>query len=191
MGSQQPVSEPSVQWFKPTSGRVSGVLGLVGAGVVLVVALMGRAGVEYVVGGLLFALLVWVTLLRPRVGLRADDLLLRGMVSTTVIPLASVDNVAVRQVLAVWAHGNRYVSAAVGMPYGDIARERRMGQRVPEEIPGADVKYARHIGDLVEDKARRARSDGRDAGEVRREWARPELAGIAVLLVALAVTIAV
>ena len=177
-----------MQWFKPTGGRVTGVLGLVAAVVVVGLGIKGKVASEIVVGGLLFAVLVWVTLLRPRVGLSSDALVLRGMVSAHHIPLAAIDNVTLRQVFAVWAGGRRYVSAAVGLPYYEIMREQRRRETTPH--PGSSSTYAHHISDLVDSRARQARADHLPAGEVRREWAWPEVAAIVVLLIALVVTLA-
>lgn len=188
------MSAEPVQWFKPTSGRVTGVMAVVAAAVVLVMAVAGRAPAVFAVGALLFGLLAWATLLRPRVGLRGDTLLVRGMLSTVEIPVAAVDNVAVRQVLAVWAGEHRYVSPAIGLPYRDIARERRRPDGLAPERPGAEAAYAHHVGDTIIARAKHARSGGAPAGEVpevRRHWARPEIAALAVLAVAFVVALLV
>lgn len=183
------MSAQPVEWFKPTSGRVTGVLAIAVAAVVLVMAVVGKAPAVFALGALLFGLLAWVTLLRPRLGLRGDTLLMRGMLSTVEIPVAAVDSVAVRQVLAVWAGERRYVSAAVGLPYRDIARERRRPDHLAPERPGADAAYAHHVGDAITSRSRQARADGVPGGDVRRHWARPELAGLAVLAVAFVVAL--
>lgn len=181
-----------VTWLAVTSGRVTGILGLL-AGVVLVVIGAVDGTPAGVVGGLLVGVLSWVVLLRPRVGTHGSDLLLRGMVSTVVIPLASIDSLAIRQVLSVGVGGHRYVSPAVGHALRDLNRKRRRVDRLPldrtEDVPVAQDKYADQVVDLLNERLRAARRDGAPTGPVRREWAWPEIAGVGVLLVALVVTL--
>jgi hypothetical protein len=178
-----------VAWFGATSGRATGVLGIAaGAAVVIVGILDGSA--PGVVAGLLGALLSWLVLLRPRVGTRGPDLVLRGMVSTVVIPLASVESIVVRQVLAIGAGGRTYVSAAVGRTLRDLNRQRRSTVSV-EDAPGAQDRYADQVREMITQRSREARRDGAPAGPVRREWAWPEVAGVGVLLVALVVALVV
>ena len=181
MGGEQ------VAWFGATSGRVTGVLGMVAGAAVVVVSILDGSAVGVVVG-LLGILLSWVVLLRPRVGTRGTDLLLRGMVSTVVIPLASVESLVVRQVLAVGAGGRTYISAAVGRTLRDLNRQRRGTAKV-EDAPGAQDRYADHVHELITQRSREARREGAPAGHARREWAWPEVAGVGVLLVALVVAL--
>ncbi|GAB7006063.1 hypothetical protein JCM18899A_35360 [Nocardioides sp. AN3] len=171
-----------VTWFDVTSGRVTGVLGLVAAAIVVVVGVVD-AHVPGVIAGLIVAVLTWLVLLRPRVGMSETDLLLRGIVTTVVIPLASVESVAVRQVLAVWADGRRYVNAAIGRTFREINRQRR-GAGTVEDVPSRELKYADHVTTMITDRSRTARRDGAPMGPVRREWAWLELALLVALVVA-------
>jgi hypothetical protein len=87
-----------VERFPPTSGRVSGILGLVTAGIVLVLAVSawdtGTAlGVAIV--AVLGAVLVWGALLRPALWATGRDLVMRGMFHTDRVPLAAIDRVVV------------------------------------------------------------------------------------------------
>ncbi|MFT4288863.1 hypothetical protein [Nocardioides sp.] len=182
-----PGSEAETEWFVPTSGRISGVLGLLAAVVILGLAVLGHAPADYLALGLLVALLSWMVLLRPRVGVRGSDLLLRGIVSTVVIPVAAVESVAVRQVLAVRAADRRYVSAAVGHSYGQIAHQRRRPRDLPPPTSSGPPRYADHVADTIDRRAREARREGQTAGAVRRQWAWPEIAGVVVLALALVV----
>jgi hypothetical protein len=57
---------------------------------------------------------LYTSTVRPRVLVRGGDLVLRNMLTTVHLPLASIEELAVRQVLAVRAGGKRYVCAGVG-----------------------------------------------------------------------------
>jgi hypothetical protein len=176
-------------WFGATNGRVTGVIGVIAGAVVVLIGIFQPSAIAVVIG-LMIALGTWMVLLRPRVGMRGDELLLRGIVSTLVVPLASLGTVTVRQVLAVWVGERRYVSPAVGHTFREINRQRRDAGQV-EEIKVGETKYADHVCDLITERSREARRDGAPTGPVRREWALLELAGAAVLVVALVVVLLV
>lgn len=195
--------EQRVEWFHPTSGTIVGWLG-VGCGAVMLVlstgVLAGGFSVPGFVGGLLLAAAAWIAMLRPRVGLTADEVVMRGMFSTTRLPLAGVESVVVRQVLAVWVGGRRHVCAAVGHTYRDIARARRHVHGEPALVArSTDPIYADHVASMITEKAAEARREaGIDkrspdqaamAARVRRTWAWPEIAGVAALAVVLAVAV--
>jgi hypothetical protein len=181
------MGDDRVTWFDVTSGRVSGVLGLA-VGVVVVLIGVFQASAAGVVAGLLVVLLAWLVLLRPRVGTRGSELLLRGIVSTVVVPLAAVESVTIRQVLAVWAGGSRYVNPAVGRSFREINRQRRAAGQV-DDVPVAESKYADQVSELITERAREARRDGAPTGPARRDWAWPEIVGLVVLAVALLVAL--
>ena len=65
-------------------------------------------------GAAFAGILSYAALLRPAVRVDSDALVLRNMLDTNVVPLAAIDEVAVRQVLAVRADEKRYVSPAIG-----------------------------------------------------------------------------
>jgi hypothetical protein len=178
-----------VTWFGVTSGRVSGVLGLGAGGVVLVLSVIDRH-LPGIVTGLLVGYASWLVLLRPRVGMSEADLVLRGIATTVLIPLASIESVAIRQVLAVWAGGRRYVSAAVGHTFREINRQRR-GAGTVETVGTHEVKYADHVQEMITQRSRTARRDGAPMGPVRREWAWLELGGLAVLVAVQVLTVLV
>jgi len=188
------MDDDNVTWFAVTSGRVTGFLGLVAGALVGVVSVVDRTAAGVVVG-LFLALLSWVVLMRPRVGTRGSDLLLRGMVSTVVIPLASIESLVVRQVLSVGIGGRRYVSGAVGHAMRDLRRSRRAVDTIAlgtgPDAPPAQDKYADQVGEMITERSRAARRDGAPTGPARREWAWPEIGGLGVLLVALVVTLLV
>lgn len=181
-------STATSRWFPVTSGRASGVIGLVAGAVIVLLALLESPSLTYVLVGLLVGLLSWLVLLRPRVGVRGTDLLLRGMVSTTVIPLASIGAVTLRQVLAIRVAGKRYVSPAVGHTFRYLNRQRRGGVG-EENQPIVDTgRAADHVLALIESHIDEARREGAPADEVRREWGWLELGALGLLVVAILVS---
>lgn len=129
-------------------------------------------------------------LLRPRVAVAGDDLVLRNMVSTTWVPLASIDELEIRQMLTVLAGGRRFQSTSLNRRRQGVLRGSR-SRRAAAGDPSVEVPtYA----DLVEGRLRRlveeARSragDDTGAPGVRRDWAVPEIAGLTALTVLLVV----
>src|SRR5437763_1176736 len=100
-----------VQKFKPTSGRALGLLGIV----VMVLLIGYVAASEHDLLALrvslglgILALLIWMTLLRPRADAYEDSLVLHNMVSDTRVPMASIDAVVVRHTLNVFIDEDRY-----------------------------------------------------------------------------------
>jgi len=176
--------------FPPTSGRVMGSLA-----VVLCAALAAYAAVDGedgfrapVAWGAAFAGIVsYAALLRPGVRVESDALVLRNMIDTNVVPLAAIDEVVVRQVLAIRADEKRFVSPAIGTSFLRTVRPRTDRGGV------AELTYPEYVRDRIlhlADGARR-RSGDADPPPVRREWAWPEIAALAVTAVGLAVTILV
>jgi hypothetical protein len=165
--------------FPPTSGRVMGSLAVVlCAALAAYAALDGGDGFGTPVAwGAAFAGIVsYAALLRPGVRVDSDALVLRNMVDTNVVPLAAIDEVVVRQVLAVRADEKRYVSPAIGTSFFRVLRPRTDRSGV------AELTYPEYVRDRIlhlADGARR-RSGDADPPPVRHEWAWPELAALAV-----------
>lgn len=110
-------SDGPVERFHATSGHVMGGLGLILAASAVVVGFVDlnqSYGLSLVFGAVAFGVLVWAALLRPRVWATREDLVMRNMLHTAWIPLAAIETVAVRQVLAVTAGERRFVSPAIG-----------------------------------------------------------------------------
>jgi hypothetical protein len=193
------VAEQNEETFRPTDGRVAGVLtlivvlGLMALGVVADYPLWGF--------GLLAAIgvLTWAAMLQPVVRIADDELVLRNMFITIGIPLAAVEEVAVGRVLAVRAGGRRYVSPAISRTLRQTLRSRRQGVgRDPDDL-GRDLVAlaASSYPDFVEERIRIAAADHRDrldikgwsdeqdalARQVRRDLSWPELAALGVALV--------
>ena len=179
-----------VEKFPPTSGRVIGVLA-VGLCVAVVVYTIfdGEDGFEAPVAwGAAFAGIVsYAALLRPAVRVRRDELVLRNMVDTHHIPLSAIDEVAVRQVLAVRAAEKRYVSPAIGHSFMRTVRPKteRGGERT--------FTYQDYVRDRILDLAdgARRRLAGAEAPAPTRQWAWPEIAGMVLTLVGLVSTVAI
>jgi hypothetical protein len=203
-------SDAAVEKFAPNGGTVVAVVG----GLVVLALLVGWAidihDVPLVVPALalLCGVVVYISTLRPRVLVRGHDLVLRNMLTTVTVPLAAVEELAVRQVLAIRAGGRRYVCAGVGRSMRSAmkgsaaqkAREQMGGLRGELERAKVAAEPGMHYADYVEmrltelvneDRARRGikrfSAEADELGrQVRREWARPELAalaGAAVLVV--------
>jgi hypothetical protein len=197
-------SDPAVEKFAPNGGTLIAVLGgIVALAFIVAWAVdIHRVPLWVPAVALLGSVVVWISTVRPRVRVQNHELVLRNMVTTTYLPLASIEEVAVRQVMAVRAGGRRYVCAGAGRTLRSAmkgtAMERARGQMggLRGELanvrePG--VNYAdfveMRVQELVnEDRMRRgvkkfsAEADEL-AGQVRREWAWPEIGALAVTTV--------
>lgn len=165
-------SSKSVRWLPTSAGRISGWLGLVVAVVLAGLTVAGQLPWGWLGAAVVVAWFGWAAMLRPRIGLTADDLVLRGIVSTTFVPLGRIRTIKVQQVFAVWVGEQRYVSPAVGHSRRQVVRPTRA------------AKGAMYEADAVEDAVRAAMRDTiGSAKPVTRTWAWPEIAlGVAALL---------
>jgi len=185
--------------FRPTNGRVFGILALVAAAAVALVAVIDReADVPlWVVGfAVLFGALAWTAMLRPGVALAGDTLVLRNMFTEATIPLAAIEDVAVRQFLVVRAGDKRYESPAIGRSRRQIKRSDA-GSGI--QASHQDTPYAL----FVEDRIRSRASDARDrlgikprspeqaalADQAERRLAWPEIAMVSVAALAFVASI--
>ena len=117
-----------VERFQPTSGRFSGWLtvGLCAALVVAGVAYLDDGFPAWVAaGGLLVGVLAWAAMLRPALWVTEEHLVMRNLADTVHIRLAAVEEMAVRQVLAVRAADRRFVSTVVGRSWRKAIVSRR------------------------------------------------------------------
>ena len=196
-------------------GRVTGAVGLVVVVAIVAIAIVDPGSIPLVVvaGTVVVGLLLWASTLRPQVYVTDGDLVLRNMLETIRIPLASIDEVAVRQVLAVRVGERRFVSPAVGRSVRQVLKTARtsrpgdetrpafgptLGGASPAQmdpgIPYADFVEHR-LRDLIEfdrtNRAIRARSAEVDAlaAQVRREPAWPEIVGLVLATAFLVVAI--
>jgi hypothetical protein len=171
-----------VEDFGPSNGRITGVLGV---GICVGIVLLGVAEFDEgfppaVVWAALFgAVLFWSATLRPRVRVTSSELRLRNMLTTISVPLASIEQIAVRQVLSVRAGDHRYVSSAVGKSWRQVVKSDRRRE------PGENASYPTFVEERLNQLAEEARtregvalmSDEQLtlARDVRREWAWPEV----------------
>jgi hypothetical protein len=183
-----------VERFHATSGRITGWLS------VLVAALVAVAGVAYLDDGfpawvaaaaLLVGVLAWTAMLRPALWLTREHLVMQNMLETVHVRLAAVEELAVRQVLAVRAGDRRLVSTVVGHSWRKALTTRRgPGDGTPRE----NMPYAEFVENRIHEQVDAARTAaGVKAGSkeqlalpdaVRREPAVLPLAliGVAVLV---------
>ena len=199
--------------YLPTSGTVSGWVGVaLSAGAVVVTLVDDRTlnGSRYALGALVFGVLVWCFLLRPRVVIGADAVELRNPLSSWHVPVAGVQKVEVRAVTMVYTEEGRFDGVAVGRP----VRSQLRGRSVPQRsvgIPGLGAQRvsegaaasrqpmgrldAQRVADLVVEEILFAADQARDLGQRPRPpwrtWARLELAALLVLCVAFVVTLLV
>jgi hypothetical protein len=186
-----------VQKFKPTGGTVVGYASIVALAAAVVVTVLSEPnllGVRVVLGLVLLMLLTWIALLRPRADATRETLRLRNLLSDHLVPLAHVDEVAVRQMLMVWVGRDRYTCVGIGRsarqlmgnkrkrgPMAVLGVEQtddRMGMGQTPEV-GTSGDYATFVENRIEDLARSARRDLHDqSAEVRRQWATPEITAL-------------
>ncbi len=202
MAPLQDDSDEVVERFHPTSGRVTGWLTVVLAGVVVL------AGLVYLDEGFppwltaaaaLLGVLAWAAMLRPALWATHEHLVMRNLAETLHVRLAAVEEMAVRQVLVVRAGDRRWVSTVVGRPWRKAITARgtpgASGDAVPQEgMPYADFVENR-LYELV-DSARREAGVRPGSPEqlalpdpVRRERAWLPLALIVVAVLVLAVSL--
>jgi hypothetical protein len=176
------MAEDAVEEFRASSGRITGVLGM---GTSLVIVVLGVAAFDEgfpaaVVWAALFAgVLFWAAMLRPRVRVSGSELRLRNMLDTITLPLASIEQIVVRQVLSVRAGDRRYISSAIGKSWRQAIKSDRPLK------PGEDAPYPVFVEERLSQLAEDARtrqgialmSDEQLelAKRVRREWAWPEI----------------
>lgn len=158
MAPLQDHSDDVVERFHPTSGQVTGWLAVVGSAVVVLAGLayLDDGFPPWVVGlALLVGVLAWAAMLRPALWATDEHLVMRNLVETVHIRLAAVEEMAVRQVLAVRAADRRWVSTVVGRSWRKAitARPSASGE-AREGMAYADFVETR-LYDLV-DQARLA-----------------------------------
>lgn len=179
----------------------SRIMGGVGMAVVVVAVLYGVSGigdpyhpVVYAVCGLI-GVVLWVMMLRPSVSVEDEGLVLRNGLNTVRIPLAAIEQVAVRQWLAVrLGDERRFTNPGVGRSRRQAFADERKG----DEAELTDLSY----GAFVERRIRKLAEEARDrqgvglfsdeqealAKAVRREPAWIEIGLLVVLVLAVAAT---
>ena len=176
-----------VERFPSTGGRVIGVLVLALSAAVVALAVAERDeswALSLGLAGAAFAAVAWASMLRPALAVDDERLVMRGMVDTVEVPLAAIEQVAVRQVLVVRAGEKRYVSPVIGKTRRTLTRtEREAAARQPAH---GEVGYADFVEERISRLAEQARSERGVAllsdeqlalaQDVRRVWSWPVIA---------------
>lgn len=187
--------------FGPTNGGMTGWGGLVlSAAFILVVMWQDRHdhwGLGHwpvLVGALLVALLLWATMLRPRILVGTERVVLQGTFRDVELPLVAITDVAIGAFTKISIEEQVYASPAVGRGRHRPPRPRaaeqaeRLGERpsAPPRMSEADA-FESALDRAIE----QAGLVGAPADPVRRSWAVPELVGVLVLGVLLLVGVLV
>lgn len=189
------MSDGQVEWFQATGNKVWGIVAIAfGLGFGVITLIYAHSPVWPLVG-LLFALLCYASMWRPRVGASADELVLKAMYSTQTIPLAAIDSIIITRTLAARVIGRNYISSALGRGQRELMRSRRrFADGGPPRDSYADLVEQR-LEALVVDARRRTGVEQGSVGQsalaqqIRRTWAWPEVALSVVVTVALVIAI--
>ena len=188
----------AVERFRPTSGRIIGTVGMLIAAAVVVIGVVDREqgfSLPVVFAALFLGILAWAAMLRPGLWATQDELVLRNMLETVHIPLGAIEQVAVRQVLAVSAGEQRYLSPAVGRSRKQALQANRSSDAEANPAESYPAFVEERISRLAEDaRARRGIALLSDeqlglARGVRRRPAWPEIIGLAVSAVGFVVSL--
>jgi hypothetical protein len=147
--------------FRPTGGRIMGSLALITALVVIAIAAAdpGVVPAPVVAGAVLLGVLGWASMLWPRVSVTAEDLVLRTMVEYQRLPLAAIEDLAVRQVLAVRVGDKRYVSTAIGKSWRKAMVGDKPGTRKDADRPITEVAYVDYVEQEIRSRMEQARAE--------------------------------
>jgi len=174
--------------YGPTSGTVTGIVGLVVCALVIGLVAAGdltSGSVRVALGAAGAAVLVWAYLLRPRIVLEAGGatLVLRNPLSTWRLPLDSVRVVGVRAVTTVKTDDARYDAVAVGYPVRKLVRDARPGARNHDDV----LRVVRHDEQTVMTEAILAAAERARLLRVAGQPAARSYAVVEIALLALAV----
>lgn len=148
-----------VERFHATSGRLTGWLTVVIAGAVVLAGLvyLDDGFPAWVAGlALLVGVLAWAAMLRPALWATEEHLVMRNLAETLHIRLAAIEEMAVRQVLAVRADDRRWVSTVVGRTWRKALTSRRRAGDHGEAVEG--MPYADFVEHRLHDLVDRART---------------------------------
>ncbi len=164
--------------FHPTSSRWTGIIAVVGAFAVVALTLTDPSGTPpwAAPGAALVGVLAWASILWPRLSIDGDELVLRNMLETVRVPLVAIEALVVRQFLAVWAGGKRYVSPTVGKSWHTTMRDkpglrRTSGRpsllRPTSDVPVGGVNYVDYIEQEINNRVDLAKQAA--GGELLRD----------------------
>ena len=189
--------ESTSERFSPHGGAATAVLGALVIAAVLVLWARDSERIPLWVpaAALIGAVVLYASAVRPRVLVGEGELVLRNMFSTVRIPLAAIEEVAVRQLLVVRAGDRRFRCAGVGRPARPGFGSRRPSASAnPKGMAYADFVELRLTQLIAQDREARQVEAGSSpptdlAQAVRRDLAWPELALLATTVALLIVAI--
>lgn len=158
------MTDEVVERFSPTSGRITGVIALVTVVAIVLISVFDRESgfsAPVVAVALTVGVVVWAAMLRPRVWVTGRYLVMRNMFNTVSVTLAAIEEVAVRQVLAVRAGDDRYVSPAIGRSWRQALRGRSSAAPNIGDPSAVTGRPAPSYPDFVEDQIRQYADDAR------------------------------
>lgn len=181
--------DQQVARFGPTSGVLTGIIGVAASALVLAIALIGDVTTVSLRVALVAAavgVLIWAYMLRPRIVLdrAGGSLLLRGPLVDRRVPLAAVKVVAVRMVTTVKTEDARYDCIAVGYPIRKMVRGMNARDGQPGRLPSTrptDQPLQDVMVDQILAAADRAREERLPDSPVRRSFAWPEIVALGLL----------
>ncbi|MCL8025225.1 hypothetical protein [Nocardioides bruguierae] len=159
--------EHAVERFAPTSGRVTGTIGIAICLLLVVLAVLG-AGASAPVAGIaaVLGVLAWATMLKPRLRIVGDRLVLVNSFETVTVPLAGITSVLVQQVLVVVVGGRKFTSPAAGRSWRQAAKKPRSTRDLAmSPVPGeglqtdAKVVYADFVEQRIGERANEERGN--------------------------------
>ncbi|MEU8223220.1 PH domain-containing protein [Kribbella sp. NPDC048915] len=172
---------PEREQYLSASNRITGVIVLViGALGLLDILLEWRTASGLLVASVIgmFMVLAYVGLIRPSVTLSPEDLLLRNHLRDHRIPWSKVTGVDVTDILRIHTDEARFRAPGVQLVMRDLRKQRVGGRKL-----GADnsISKADFVTNRIE--THQEQYAEKSQGDVEHQWAVPELAVFAVLLV--------
>jgi len=191
------VDQDGIEKFRSGGGRLLGYVALaLGLAVAVLVLADGYQSNEWKVltGIAFFGFASWVVLLRPLVAITGGSLLVRSMLSDVRLPLASVEDVKIRQFLVVRAGGHSWTSTGLGRSKMQLWRLRRGHDDAGNKHADFVEERIRAVGENARAKAGIALLSDEQfnlASGVRPAWSWPVIGGLVGLSVAFLVAVLV
>lgn len=196
-----------IERFQPTNGRWFGIVGVLVIAVLLalVVADGGFSADSAAVGAglVLFAVAMYVALVRPTLHAYTDHLLVRNLVSDTHVPWHLIRDAEVRQTLRVYT-GDKVVhavgigrtarqqmrinasSSGGGAGTGAMLGMSRVEKHATQGGPSAEygsIEYVDFVADRVLALAKQQQEASRHRPAILRRWAYLEIGALGLLAV--------
>ena len=198
--------ERVLERFKPTTGTLIGIAGLLVAAFALgyvLISVHTVVGLRIGLGAVFGAVVVWVSQLRPRVTAYTKQLHLKGPLRDALVPYVLIDEVTMAQTLNVWVGEQRFMCIGIGKSLGSDIRQRAKKERQGSllgssrtrefsekaELAAPDqtaMSYHTFVVTRIEELVDQAKRDLRRSGgstegeQVRRPYAVPEIVALAV-----------